>query len=70
METIKFKFIASQPSSIYHYKKLEIKVLKCNADIYFNKKCVAKKPDDGRIRPKHVANYPVVIIYNLYLFVV
>ena len=35
METIKFKLIASQARSIYHYKKLEIKVRKCNADIYF-----------------------------------
>ena len=25
METIKFRFIASQARSIYHYKKLEIK---------------------------------------------
>ena len=43
METTKFKFTASQASSIYHYKKLKIKVLKCNADIYFNKQCLAKK---------------------------
>ena len=45
METTKFKFIASQARSIYnyHYKKLKIKVLKCNADIYFNKQCLAKK---------------------------
>ena len=42
METIKFKFMASQARSIYHYKKLKIKVLKCNADIYFNKECLAK----------------------------
>jgi len=27
MEKIKFKFIASQARSIYHYKKLKIKVL-------------------------------------------
>ena len=44
METVKFKFIASQTRSIYNYKKLKIKVLKCN------------EPDDGRIRPKHVAS--------------
>ena len=40
MGTVKFKFIASQTRSIYHYKKLKIKVLKCNADIYFNKQCL------------------------------
>ena len=43
MGTTKFKFTASQARSIYHYKKLKIKVLKCNADIYFNKQCLAKK---------------------------
>ena len=42
MEAIKFKFITSQARSIYHYKKLKIKVLKYNADIYFNKQCLAK----------------------------
>ena len=40
---IKFKFIASQARSICHYMKLEIKVRKCNAGIYFNKQCLAKK---------------------------
>ena len=34
METVRFKFIASQARSIYHCKKFKIKVLKCNADIY------------------------------------
>ena len=43
MGTIKFKVTASQTRSICHYKKLEIKVLKCNADIYFNKQCLTKK---------------------------
>ena len=36
MEIIKFKFKASQALSIYHYKKLKIKVLKCNEDIFFS----------------------------------
>jgi len=35
MEIIKFKFKASQARSIYQYKKLKIKVLKCKADIFF-----------------------------------
>ena len=43
MEAIKFKFNASQARSIYSYKKLKIKVLKCNADIYFNKQYLTKK---------------------------
>ena len=36
MVYIKFKSKASQARSIYHYKKLKIKVLNCNADIFFN----------------------------------
>ena len=43
METIKFNFTASQARSICRYMKLEIKVRKCSADIYFNKQCLAKK---------------------------
>jgi len=36
------KFLASQTKSIYHYKRLRTKVLKCNADIFFNKQCLTK----------------------------
>ena len=39
----KTKFIASQAKSIYHYKSLRYRILKCNADISFNKQCLAKK---------------------------
>jgi len=45
MEIIKFKFKASQARSIYHYKKLKIKVLKCNA-------CMLRK--DGTIQSLYV----------------
>jgi hypothetical protein len=38
-----FTFTASQARSIHQYKKLKIKVLKCNADILFNKQCLSKK---------------------------
>ena len=31
------KFLASQAISIYHYKSIRAKILKCNADIFFNK---------------------------------
>jgi hypothetical protein len=34
------KFLASQAKSIYYYKS--IRSLKCNADIFFNKQCLAK----------------------------
>jgi len=42
METIQFRIQASQAHSIYQYKKWKIKVLKCNADIFFNKQCLTK----------------------------
>ena len=35
METVHFMFKANQARSIYHYKRLKIVVLKCNADIFF-----------------------------------
>ena len=37
------KFIASQVRSIFKYKTTRIKVLKCYANIYFNKQCLKKK---------------------------
>jgi len=40
MESI--KFLASQAKSIYQYKSLRFKILKCNADIFFNRQCLAK----------------------------
>jgi len=43
MAPFKFKIKASQARSIYHYKKLKIKVLKYNTDIFFNKQCLTKK---------------------------
>ena len=36
------KFIASQAKSIHYYKSLRSKILKCNANIFFNKQCLAK----------------------------
>ena len=36
------KFLASQAKSIHLYKGLRSKILKCNANIYFNKQCLAK----------------------------
>jgi len=38
MENI--KIIASQTRSIYQYKSVRNKILKCNADILFNKQCL------------------------------
>jgi hypothetical protein len=38
----KIKFTASQAKSIYRYKRLRSKILKCNADISFNKQCLSK----------------------------
>ena len=37
------KFIASQARCIHQYKNLKITVLKCCADIFFNRHCLTKK---------------------------
>jgi hypothetical protein len=36
------KFIASQAKQIYRYKSLKTKILKCNANVFFNKQCLNK----------------------------
>ena len=37
------KFVASQARTIFQYKTTRIKVLKCCANIYFNKQCLNQK---------------------------
>ena len=37
------KFIASQARTFFQYRTTRIKVLKCCANIYFNKECINKK---------------------------
>jgi len=36
------KFLASEAKSIYLYEGIRSEVLKCNADIFLNKQCLAK----------------------------
>ena len=36
------KFLAGQAKSTYHYKNISSKILKCNADVFFNRQCLAK----------------------------
>ena len=40
MEYTNIKIHASQAKTIYNYKSLKLKVLNCNANIYFNKQCL------------------------------
>jgi len=47
--TSKVKLIASQARTVNLYKNLRSKLLKCCANIYFNKQCLGKK-----IVPKYV----------------
>jgi hypothetical protein len=42
MDSSKIKFIASQAKSFYLYKSPRTKILKCNADIFFNRQCLTK----------------------------
>ena len=37
------KFIVSQARTIFQYRTTRIKVLKCCANIYYNKQCLKKK---------------------------
>jgi hypothetical protein len=37
------KFIASQAKTINAYKNSKIKLMKCCANVYFNKQCIAQK---------------------------
>jgi len=37
------KLIASQARTIFQYKNTRIKVLKCCANIYFNKQCLVRR---------------------------
>jgi hypothetical protein len=48
MINTKFMFIASQARTINLYRNTRSKLLKCNANTYFTKQCLAKK-----VIPKH-----------------
>ena len=52
MENNKIKFAASQAKSIYLYKTLRSKILKCNVYIFFNIQCLDKNiiPNYGNIK--------------------
>ena len=43
MDHPKVKTLASQASSINRYKNLRLKLLQCNANIYFNRQCLTHK---------------------------
>jgi hypothetical protein len=55
----KFKFIASQATTINLYRNTRSKLLKCNANIYFNKQCLAKKVIPKYARLKFTNTSPV-----------
>ena len=46
------KFIASQARTVFQYKNTRIEVLKCCANVYFNKECLIKRivPSFGNIK--------------------
>jgi hypothetical protein len=43
MDYTKLKYGAGQARTIFQYKTIRTKILKCSADIYFNRQCLAKK---------------------------
>ena len=61
------KFLASQARSANKYKNVRMKVMKCCANIYFNRQCLAKKviPNNANIKfpytsPAHAFNVPLL----------
>jgi hypothetical protein len=74
MEPLKLKFNARQAIATHTYKNLEMKVMNCNANIYFDRQCLNKKivPSYVKIKPnddpidgfKHVAE---VVLFNTIL---
>jgi len=52
-------------NGIYQYKNLKFKVLKCCADIFFNRQCLTKKiiPNDSNI--KVPVTSPALRIYDI-----
>ena len=68
------KFLASQAKSIYHYKSIRSKILKCNADIFFNKQCLAKNitPEYANIKvpatskAAHTTQYHILNLSHFY----
>jgi mannitol/fructose-specific phosphotransferase system IIA component (Ntr-type) len=51
------KFVASQARTINQYKNIRTEVLKCCANIYFNKQCLVKKivPNYANIKVPHTS---------------
>jgi hypothetical protein len=43
MFDLNVKLIASQARAIFQYKNTRVEVLKCCANIYFNKQCLIKR---------------------------
>ena len=57
-----FKFVASQAKTINLYKNTRSKLLKCCANIYFNKQCLVKKVIPKYTNLKFMNNSPINII--------
>ena len=62
MEYQKVKVIASQARFIYQYKNLRLKLMNCNANIYFNKQCLVHKvtPTYAKIRVPYTSPASIV----------
>lgn len=61
MDSTKFKFLASQARTINKYKNTRSKLLKCGANIYFNKKCLSNNVTPKYARIKFTNNSPAAI---------
>ena len=62
------KFTGSQARTIFQYKYTRTKVLKCCANIYFNKQCLIKKivPGYANIKLPSTSPHPKKGTYHVY----
>lgn len=58
MDSTRFKILASQAETINRYKNTRSKLLKCGANIYFNKKCLINDVTPKYARIKFTNNSP------------
>jgi hypothetical protein len=56
------KFIAGQAYSIFQYKNVRTKILKCCADISFNRKCLTNKVVPNYAKIKVPATSPASLV--------
>jgi hypothetical protein len=57
MEPVKIKLIAGQAHTMHRYNNLKAKLIKCSANIYFNKQCILRKviPNYAKVKVSYTS---------------